>query len=210
MCFDHEDTQHQFPSDWSQCDRTGPLPGVSLVHNLKEVLLRRDIEANHTKASCSPHSLMTTKIIVLANSLLEPLWNSLKLFLCININYHCHFVPSFRFKFHVVSFMKLWWWHTYTCGFSCCLTLTFNKRPKPGNWNTRKNKPKGEGKCIWPEVKTWNFIYSWTKSSFRQARLPKDTSELTQKTNHHPYGWCGRRLSSMTFTPHCRKGLTPM
>lgn len=208
ICFDHEDIQ-QFPSDWPQCDRTGPLPGVSLVHNLKEIFFQRDIEANHTKASWSMCSLITAKIIVLANLPFEPLCNSLKLLLFIIINYHCHFASSFRFKFHVVSFMNLWWQHIHPCGFSCCLIVTFNKRPKLPNWNIKKNKPKGEGKYIWPAVKTWNFIYSGTKS-FRQAKLPKDTSELTKKTNHHPYGWRGRRLSSMTFTPGCHKGLAPM
>lgn len=78
ICFPHEDIQHQFPSDWSQCDRIGPLPGVSLVHNLKEVFLWCDTEANHTKASWSLCSLMPTKIIVLANSLFEPFLKFLK------------------------------------------------------------------------------------------------------------------------------------
>lgn len=73
MCFDHGDIQEQFCSDWSQYERTGPLPGVCLVHNLKEVLLQHDIKANHTKASWSLCSLMTIRIIVLANSLFEPL-----------------------------------------------------------------------------------------------------------------------------------------
>jgi len=73
MRFDHKDIQQQFPSDRSQCDRTGPLPGVSLVQNLKELFLRRDMEANHTKASCTRCSLITTKLIVLGNSLFEPL-----------------------------------------------------------------------------------------------------------------------------------------
>lgn len=178
MCFDHEDIQQQFHSDWSQYERTGPLPGVCLVHNLKEVFLQRDIKANHTKASWSLCSLMTTKIIVLANSLFEPLWNSLKLFLFIIINYHCHFVSSVRFKFHIVSLMKPWWWHIHSCGFCCCLSVTFNRRPKLCNWNIKKDKPKVEGKYIWPAVKTRNFIYSLTQLSL--AKLPYNAKKLTK------------------------------
>lgn len=151
-----------------------PLPGVCLVHNLKEVLLQRDIKANHTKASWSLCSLMTIRIIVLANSLFEPLWNSLKRFLFIITSHHCHFVSSVRLKFHTVSLMKLWWWHKHTCGFGCCLTVTFNRRPKLCNWNIGKNKPKVVGNYIWSAVKPWDFVLIQIELSFRQIRLPKD------------------------------------
>lgn len=151
-----------------------PLPGVCLVHNLKEVLLQRDIKANHTKASWSLCSLMTIRIIVLANSLFEPLWNSLKRFLFIITSHHCHFVSSVRLKFHTVSLMKLWWWHKHTCGFGCCLTVTFNRRPKLCNWNIGKNKLKVVGNYIWSAVKPWNFVLIQIELSFRQIRLPKD------------------------------------